>query len=137
MLPTGAEQPKRKTQKKRVSSGTEERERKKIIRRAIDTSSDEYSEDEIQRAEVTGGAKPMSEITAGEESRKNYMTESSGNEQGTSEPTVRAKRNRGSHATFYEAAKRGQQDGWRKDQFKLSEVAKDLVKREDRDRAGS
>ena len=107
MLPTGAEQPKRKTQKKRVSTGTEERERKKIIRRAIDTSSDEYSEDEIQRAEVTGGAKPMSEITAGEESRKDYMTESSGNEQGTSEPTVRAKRNRGKPRDFPRGSEKG------------------------------
>ena len=60
-----------------MSNGTEERERQKI-----DTSSDEYSEDDDknQRPEITSGAKLTNEITEGEESRKDDTTESSGNE---------------------------------------------------------
>ena len=87
------------------------------MRRAIDTKSDEGSEDEgeDQRAEVMRVNKSTD------------TTESSGHNR---IPGKRASGDiGGSHATFDEAAKRDHLDGWRNDQFDSSEVAIEFAKR--------
>ena len=96
ILPTGVEQPMRNTQKKRVYTGVEGSEKKKM-RWAIDTSSDDDSEDddekeragEISNEQAGATCEAIMKQIAGEEYKKDETTESSGTEQvGHQEPTV-------------------------------------------------